>query len=177
MVIFIHGATHSGKTATAQRILEKYNYPYLSQDHIKMGLIRSGVTRLTPQDDEKMTEFLWPVIREIAKTAIENRQNLVIEGCYFPPLWKQDFTDEYLKNIKYCAIILSEDYIRNNFDIIKAHACDIEKRLRDDDLSPENLICENEKILSRRQTRGNRYFVIDDKTEYNIDNIRDYIFN
>ena len=80
MVILIAGASHTGKTALAQKLLEKYQYPYLSMDHLKMGLIRSGNTDLTPMDDAKLTEYLWPIVREMVKTAIENRQNLVVEG-------------------------------------------------------------------------------------------------
>ena len=60
MIILITGASHSGKTAFAQKLLEKYNYPYLSIDHLKMGLIRSGNTDLTPlSSDSKLTEYLW----------------------------------------------------------------------------------------------------------------------
>ena len=44
MVILITGASHTGKTLLAQRMLEKYKYPYLSIDHLKMGMIRSGKT-------------------------------------------------------------------------------------------------------------------------------------
>ena len=73
MIILIIGASHTGKTVLAQKLLEKYKYPYLSIDHLKMGLIRSGYTKLTPEDDDKLTEYLWPIVREIIKTAIENR--------------------------------------------------------------------------------------------------------
>ena len=60
MIILIAGATHAGKTNLAQRLLEKYKYPYLSIDHLKMGLIRSGNTDLTPEsDDNALTEYLW----------------------------------------------------------------------------------------------------------------------
>ena len=81
MIVLIAGASHTGKTALAQRLLERYGYPYLSLDHLKMGLIRSGYTDLTPMDDDKLTEYLWPVAREMVKTAIENGQNLIVEGC------------------------------------------------------------------------------------------------
>ncbi len=50
MIIIITGASHTGKTVLAQRMLEKYKYPYVSIDHLKMGLIRSGNTDLTPED-------------------------------------------------------------------------------------------------------------------------------
>ena len=52
MVILIAGASHAGKTALAQRLLEQYHYPYLSIDHLKMGLIRSGQTQLTPMSED-----------------------------------------------------------------------------------------------------------------------------
>ena len=85
MILFIAGASHTGKTALAQRLLERYQYPYLSIDHLKMGLIRSGHTSLTPMSsDEELTKYLWPIVCEMVKTAVENRQNLIVEGCYIP---------------------------------------------------------------------------------------------
>lgn len=35
VIILLTGASHTGKTALAQRLLEKKHYPYLSMDHIK----------------------------------------------------------------------------------------------------------------------------------------------
>ena len=104
MVILLSGASHTGKTALAQEILKKYKYPYLSIDHLKMGLIRSGQTKLTVYDDELLLAYLWDIVKEIIKTAIENEQNLVIEGCYIPFDWNKYFDDGYLKNIK-CLFI------------------------------------------------------------------------
>lgn len=169
MIIFIAGATHTGKTVLAQKLLEKYKYPYLSIDHIKMGLIRSGYTSLTPEDDEKLTRFLWPVIKEIAKTAIENQQNLVIEGGYIPPDWKNDFDDEYLKDIRYYCLIMSEKYINRHFADIKSHADDIEKRLDDSCLTEEDLISENAENLENCLKYGCDYILIDSVYDVNID--------
>ncbi len=111
MIVLITGASHTGKTALAQKLLEQYQYPYLSIDHLKMGLIRSGYTKLTPEDDDALTDYLWPVIREMIKTAIENRQNLIVEGCYIPFDWSKDFEQKYLKYIRYYCLVLSESYI------------------------------------------------------------------
>lgn len=91
MVLLITGASHTGKTLLAQRLLQTYRCPCLSMDLLKMGLIRSGNTRLTPEDDQELESYLWPIVREIIKTAIENRQDLIVEGCYVPPRWSQDF--------------------------------------------------------------------------------------
>ena len=132
MIILITGASHTGKTLLAQKLLEKYNYPYLSIDHLKMGMIRSGNTQLTPVSaDTELTMFLWPIVREIIKTVIENRQNLIIEGCYIPFDWKKDFTDEYRKDIRGYCLAMSENYIRMHFDDIKQFANVIENRLDD----------------------------------------------
>ena len=73
MIILVTGPSHVGKTALAQRLLEKYHFPYLSVDHLKMGLIRSHNTPLTPMSsDADLTVYLWPIVREMIKTAIEN---------------------------------------------------------------------------------------------------------
>ena len=98
-----------------------------------MGLIRSGNTKLTPMSSDKaLTAYLWPIVSEIIKTAIENKQNLIIEGCYIPFDWQKDFDFEYLKNIKYFCLVMSEKYIKNHFDDIKKYANNIENRVDDE---------------------------------------------
>jgi 2-phosphoglycerate kinase len=166
MIILITGASHTGKTLLAQRMLEKFGYPYLSIDHLKMGLIRSGQTSLTPEDDDALTEYLWPIVREIIKTAIENGQNLIVEGCYIPHYWRSDFTDEYLKEIKYYCLIMSEGYIKAHFDDIKAYENVIEKRLCDN-ITLEDILADNAAILEAAEKYGNDYILID--KNYKID--------
>lgn len=167
MIILITGASHTGKTALAQRMLQKYKYPYLSIDHLKMGLIRSGNTELTPMDDCKLCEYLWPIVREIIKTAIENKQNLIVEGCYIPFNWSEDFERDYLEHIKFYCLIMSEKYIRNHFDDIKKYANIIENRLDDDWCTLESTLEDNAKMLSLAQKHNVNYILIDDK--YKID--------
>ena len=169
MIVLIAGASHTGKTALAQKLLEKYKYPYLSIDHLKMGLIRSGNTELTPMDDDDLTEYLWPIIREIIKTAVENKQNLIVEGCYIPFDWEKDFSREYLDNIQYYCLIMSEDYIRNHFDDIKKYANIIENRLDDEWCTLESVLYDNAQILELAQKHKVNYILIDDKYEVNID--------
>ena len=144
MIILIAGASHTGKTLLAQKLLEKYKYPQLSVDHLKMGLIRSRNTQLTPvSNDTELTEFLWPIVREIVKTVIENRQNLIVEGCYIPFDWKKDFSDEYRKDIRGYCLVMSESYIRTHFSDIKKFANAIENRLDDKDCTLDNVLEDN----------------------------------
>ncbi len=169
MIILITGASHTGKTALAQKLLEKYKYPYLSIDHLKMGLIRSGNTELTPlSDDSALTEYLWPIVREMIKTAIENKQNLIVEGCYFPFNWQDDFDKEYLDHIKYYCLVMSENYIRNHFDDIKKFATVIEKRI-DDDCTIDGLLQDNSQVLNACKKHNVNYVLIDDEYKIDID--------
>ncbi|MDO4437848.1 MAG: adenylate kinase [Eubacteriales bacterium] len=169
MIILITGASHTGKTVLAQNLLEKYKYPYLSIDHLKMGLIRSGYTNLTPCDDDKLTKYLWPIIREMIKTAVENKQNLIIEGCYIPFDWANDFPKEYLDNIRYYCIVMSENYIRKHFDSIKKYANTIEKRIDDESCTMEIILEDNRQFLELAKKHNVNYILIDDKYEINID--------
>ena len=166
MIVLIAGATHTGKTALAQRLLEKYKFSSLSIDHLKMGLIRSGQTALSIFDDENLTPYLWSIVREIIKTAIENGQNLIVEGCYIPFEWKKDFENEYLSQIKYYCLIMSEKYIQNNFSSVSTYENIIEKRLSTD-FTQKQLIEANQINLQMCKKYALNYILID--TEYKVD--------
>ena len=168
MIVLITGASHTGKTMLSQRLLEKYKYPYLSIDHLKMGLIRSGQPTLTPvSDDMALTDYLWPIVREMIKTAIENGQNLIVEGCYIPFEWEKDFEAEYLKEIKYYCLVMSEKYIANHFESIKKFASVIEERLDDEYCTPETVRRDNAQMLEQCLKYGAEYILIDE--EYQVD--------
>ena len=167
MVILIAGTSHTGKTFLAQKLLEKYKYPYISIDHLKMGLIRSKYTDLSVEDDENLTKYLWPIVREIIKTNIENNQNIIIEGAYIPFNFKDDFSEEYLKNIKYVCLIMTEKYIKNNIENILKYEDVIESRLNKENINIDEFIAENKYNLDMCKEYGCNYILIDD--EYDID--------
>lgn len=168
MIILISGSTHTGKTNLAQKLLEKYHYPYLSIDHLKMGLIRSNNTTLTPYNDDELVPYLWNIVKEIVKTAIENNQNLIIEGCYIPFDWQDDFDNDYLKHIKYCCLIMTKKYIETHFQDILKYASVIEAR-GEEDLSMEYMIAENQKNLLMCKKYGHTYILIDKYYSIDID--------
>ena len=173
MIILITGASHVGKTILAQRMLEKYKYPYYSIDHLKMGLIRSGNTDLTPEDDEELTDYLWPIVREIIKTAIENEQNLIIEGCYIPFDWRNSFEEQYLRSIRFICIAMSDEYIDSRFDEIKSHASDIETRLDDSYCTAEQLKQDNHQVINGYSSNGEQITMITGNYDDSIKGILD----
>lgn len=172
-IILITGATHTGKTLLAQRMLEKYGFPYLSIDHIKMGLIRSGNTELTPEDDSALTEYLWPIVREIVKTAIENRQNLIVEGCYIPFDWRRDTGDGYLPSIRFVCLAMSEKYIEEHYNDIIGHGSEIESRTVDPDITADRLKADNRFFIEGFSRAGEKIVLIDSDYERTIEDLLD----
>lgn len=171
MVILITGATHTGKTKLAQRFLEKYKYPYLSIDHLKMGLIRSGNTSLTVEDDSALTDYLWPIVCEIIKAVIENRQNLIVEGCYIPFDWQRDLDAGYLPSVRYICLAMTDEYIEKYFEEIKAHSCDVETRLDDSSCTVEQLQKDNRMYREGCKRCGNPVTIVDGDYDQVIDAI------
>ena len=169
MITLITGTSHTGKTALAQRLLEKHGWPYLSLDHLKMGLIRSGYTHLTVEDDDELTALMWPIVREMIKTAIENEKNLVIEGCYLPFDWRKDFGEEYLPHIRFVCLVMTEAYLRARFDDVRRYANVVENRISDG-LCLEALIRDNAVNLARCREHGCEVLLIDGEYQVELPN-------
>lgn len=162
MIILIAGDTHTGKTLLAPKLMEKLHYPYLSIDHLKMGLIRSGLCELSAlSSDEELTHYLWPIVREIVKTNIENSQNIIIEGCYIPFGWEMDFSKDELQYISYVCLIFSQNYIEHHFEDIMRNENIIEKR-QVTDLFRKDLEKSNRRNLEQCRARNYPYILIDD---------------
>jgi len=168
MIILITGASHTGKTLLAQRMLEEYHYPYLSIDHLKMGLIRSGNTTLSPTDDDALTDYLWPIVCEMIKTAMENHQNLIVEGCYIPCDWRQYFDEQQASSIQFICLAMSDAFIDSHFNDIKNHCCDIEKRLYDTDLTTQSLKADNHYYIDMFSKNGEQITLINTDYEESI---------
>lgn len=128
MIFLLGGESHTGKTLLAQKLLEKFSYPYLSLDHLKMGLIKGMKNfHFKVDEDEKIAEFLFPIVDGIIQTCIENKQNLIIEGIYLTPKRIQKFKNTALIKIFY--IIFSKEYILQNYKLIYQKENIIETRL------------------------------------------------
>ncbi|EAK0818740.1 MULTISPECIES: hypothetical protein [Campylobacter] len=67
-------------------------------------------------EDEKITDFLFPIVDGMIQTCIENKQNLIIEGIYFTPKKLQKFQN--YSDIKILFILFSKKYILQNYELI-----------------------------------------------------------
>jgi len=169
MIILIAGASHTGKTVLSQKLLEKYMFPYFSIDHLKMGLIRSGQTNLTAESDNELIPYLWSIVKEIIKTAIENRQNLIVEGCYIPFNWKSYFDETYLQEIRYICLIMTKQYIEQHILDIKKHANDIEYRMENSYCLVEILKKDNQYNLNMCEKYKLPYILIEENYQVDLE--------
>lgn len=167
MVLLISGASHTGKTLLARRLAARFGWFCLPLDLLKMGLIRSGETTLTPEDDERLTGYLWPIAREIVKTAVENVQNLIVEGCYIPADCMDSFDERYASEIRHVCLVMSREYILSHFDEIIKYANVVERRLNDSYCTVETVLEDNAACLEQCRRYGCEYILIDG--EYDVD--------
>lgn len=178
MIILIGGISCTGKTLMAQKLLEKYKMPYLSIDHLKMGLIRGDSNcSFAPTDkSEVIGQKLWPILKGIIMTNIENNQNLIIEGCYLMPSFVKDFDKEYLNDIIAVFIGFSNNYINDNFvsSIIKNRNV-IEKRIYEEERPILQFINEHNELRKKCIENDVEYFEIDSDYEKEIQRAYDFI--
>jgi putative acetyltransferase len=178
MIILIGGFSHTGKTYIAQMLLEKYKYPYLSIDHLKMGLYRANINcGFTPSDSyELIGEKLWEIIKGLILTAIENKQNLIIEGWYLLPQKVNELEEEYRKNIISFYLGFSKSYIEKYFiSKILQNRNIIETRGYENDFTLDDFIGENMKQKELCHKYGAKYFEIDEDYQKEIEKIYSWI--
>ncbi|WP_077617539.1 2-phosphoglycerate kinase [Bacillus sinesaloumensis] len=178
MVILISAVSSTGKTLMAQKLLETYNIPYLSIDHLKMGLYRGNKDcGFTPLDDtEVIANKLWPVIKGMIMTAIENDQHLIIEGCYILPHYMKDFNKEYSEQIIPVFLGFSESYILENYETkIVKHRNVIESRKWPEERTKNELIREHSEFKTECLQAGVRYFEIQNDYEKELSTVFEFI--
>jgi 2-phosphoglycerate kinase len=178
MIILIAGGSCTGKTLLADKIMRKYAIPYYSMDHLKMGLFRAmDDCGFTPLDsNEHIGSKLWPILREMIKTAIENNQNLIIEGAYLLPEYLKEFEEIYMDHVLPIFIAFTENYIRASFDsgIIK-HRSVIEKRIHQENRDVEALIKENLTMIRYCDDSNTNCFIIEKDYMEEMENVIHYI--
>ena len=174
IIILIGGESHVGKTLLAQRLLEKYKIPYTSLDHIKMGLIRGydNCGFSASDSDDIISEKMWGVVKGIINTCKENSQNIILEGCYFPPDKVQQLICEDIIAI---YIGFSKKYIQNNFNKIIEFENVIEKRKHPEERTEANFILANLTLKEKCIKSNLPYFEVNLDYQNEIQYIYDFI--
>ena len=178
MVILIGGVGYAGKTFLAQKLLEKYKFPYLSIDHLKMGMCRANIDcGFTPLDStEHISEKLWPILKGIIMTNIENEQNLIVEGIYLLPNKINELGDDYLEDVISFYLGFSEEYIEKYFESkITYHRCVINSRGYDNSDTISEYISENKIFKSIYEKNHAKYFEISEDYQKEMEFVHSWI--
>lgn len=180
MVILIGGVGYAGKTLMAQKLLEKYHYPYLSIDHLKMGLYLSDIEcGFTPYSSQKdIGEKLWQILKGVITVNIENKQNLIIEGLYLLPEKIKKLEEKYSKEIISFYLGFAEKYILNSFDEkIIGNRSVIENRKYENSDIVQDYIFENKQQKKMCENADAKYFEITNDYEEEMDAVYSWIDN
>ncbi|MDS9470926.1 2-phosphoglycerate kinase [Sporosarcina pasteurii] len=178
MIILISAVGSTGKTLMAQKLLERYHIPYLSIDHLKMGLYRGDQhCGFTPLDDtEVIGDKLWPILKGIIMTNIENGQHIIIEGCYILPHYLKELDVNYSEKIIPVFLGFSKNYIQKNFEAkIVKHRNAVELRNSPEERTIKELIKEHKEFKAHCLQSDVRYFEIENDYCKEILEVYDYI--
>lgn len=174
MVILLGGVSHSGKTFLSKKLIDKYKIPCTSLDHIKMGMIRGcndcGFSAV--DSDEIIAEKMWGFIEGFIITCLENKQNTILEGCYFPCEKVRKLLCDDLAVI---FIVLSKQYIIENFEKIIKYENVVEDRKFPESREIEFFINENERIKEQCIKYELPYFEITGDFFEGLEEIFEYI--
>jgi putative acetyltransferase len=148
VVILIGGTSGSGKTKLANTLMKSLGIPYISVDHLMMGIYRSnndcGFTPMSPVS--VINQHLWPIVREMIKTNIENNHSIIFEGFQILPKNIADFSSEYRSEVLSFFLALSPEYVKAHYDDIGKHRSAIESRSDIDD--PDTITRKNIELIN-----------------------------
>lgn len=165
MVILLGGYSCTGKTLLANRLMKELKVPYFSMDYLKMAIFRSDEScGFRPMDsDEHIADKIWPIVKEMIYTYIENGQDMIIEGCYVMPEAVSKLNPDYMNEIYPIFIGFSETYIRTHFqEKIIAYKGAIEEGEPIDERPMEHFIEQHASIKMRTEQNGFRFYEIND---------------
>ena len=153
MIVLIGGISAVGKTSIAKSLLTRRGIPYFSIDMLMMGMYRGidncGFTPLSPL--EEIVEKIWPIVREMIKTDIENNLDYLFEGFQILPRHIPAISDIYRKDILAYFITFSEKFIAENYEMIKKRRSEVENR--SDIEGKESMIANSKRLIEE----GNHY--------------------
>jgi len=178
MVILIGGIGCTGKTLLASQLMKKTNIPYFPLDHLMMGIYR-GIPDcgFTPMDGQFILgEKMWPVIRGIIMTNIENDHSIILEGFQLLPHLLRDFPADYLESILPVFVFFSEQYIKDYFeDKIIRYRSVIENRSDIDDITAIIMISMTNRLKEHCVNNRLTFFEIDGDFDAGMKQAEDFV--
>jgi hypothetical protein len=110
MLYIVGGAARAGKSAVARRFLAETGVPYFPLDCLMMGFAKGFPEHgVGPEDDElHVAELLWPVVKGIATTFVEEEIDYLIEGAQLHPRHVGELCEALPGDVRACFLGFAE---------------------------------------------------------------------
>ena len=121
MIYIISGASRSGKTLLAKRILKDKGVTYLSLDWLMMGfntgIPEYGIHHLLFPDD--IARRMWSFLKGMIESMIHVKEDCVIEGEAILPELITELVKEHPNHIKVCFLGYADVEVAKKVEEIK----------------------------------------------------------
>jgi 2-phosphoglycerate kinase len=123
LLYIIGGAARAGKTIIAQEFLERSQVPFLSLDLLKMSLVKGmPEAGIDPQESSRRLAIrLWPVVRGLASTILENARDYLIEGDMILPSQVREISADFPGQIRSCFVGFGDESVSKKLFVIRKH--------------------------------------------------------
>ena len=110
MLYLLGGSPRAGKSTIGRKFTSETGIPYFGLDYLKMGIARgwpeSGVD--PNGGDLKIAKKIWPVVKGMAMTLVEEGEDCLLEGTYLLPEYVVELQQMYKDKIRACFIGYTE---------------------------------------------------------------------
>jgi len=106
LLYLIGGASRSGKSTLARRLLDTRQVPFFCLDYLTSGL-ETGVPGLGVRHeipDQRRGELVWPVLCGLLRNIVEVEPRYVVEGDVLLPARVAEFTAAHRGRVRACFL-------------------------------------------------------------------------
>ena len=110
MIYIISGASRSGKTLIAKKMMVEYNIPYLSLDSLVMGFT-NGIPEYGIHDKlwpHEIAERLWPFLKAMLQNMLWSDIDYILEGEAVLPRHIAELSKEHPDEMRVCYLGFSD---------------------------------------------------------------------
>ncbi len=182
MLYLLGGTPRSGKTIITRRFRAQTGIPYFCLYYLMMGFTKGlpdhGVD--AEDDERKVAELLWPVVKPLATALVEDEVDYMIEGVQLLPRHARELRDNLDKYIRPCFLGFAEVDTREKLRQIRCFGYDPDDWFRDFDEERAIREIERLKVFSvnlRDECREYdlKYFEVSTDIEQTIQEVIQYL--
>jgi hypothetical protein len=183
MIYIVSGASRSGKTIVAKKMLKEMQVPYMSTDCVMMGFMH-GVEKVNLHDKmwpDEIAVKIWGFLKHFILTLMHSEEDYLIEGEAFLPNLVKELMDAYPENLRVVFIGYSSANLTEKVKDVKKYASDHDWLNKESNVFIEehikNMIAYAKNIKKECQKVGVTYLDVSKNFEASIEEVLSYLKN